>query len=132
MRVLPVPLLGFGTGAVGVRTAVTARYAGVDRMDNVPSIWLAAAACVGALATLGMAVVLVLAARRSPDRMWLAALPAAALGAFFWQSVPDPPEEALLIGLLLLFVSPFLIVGGVVAAILLVAAWFDRVATRAR
>lgn len=52
MRGLLFVVLGLGIGAVGVRTAVAARYAAVDRVDNVPSIWLAAAACIGALATL--------------------------------------------------------------------------------
>ena len=125
-------VLGLGIGAVGVRTAVAARYAAVDRVDNVPSIWLAAAACIGALATLGMASVLVVTARRSTNRLWLVALPAAPLGALVWQSVPEPPNQLLTVGLLLLFASPFLIVAAVVAAILLTAGWFDRFATRAR
>lgn len=132
MRGLLLVVLGLGIGAVGVQTAIAARYAAVDRVDNVPSIWLAAAACIGALATLGMAAVLVVIARRSTNRLWLVALPAAPLGALSWQSVPDPPSEVLTVGLFVLFASPFLIVAAVVAAILLTAGWFERFATRAR
>lgn len=132
LRGLLFVALGLGLGAVGVRTAVAARYAGVDRVDNVPSIWLAAAACIGGLAILAMAAVLVVAARRSTDRLWLVALAVAPLGALSWQSVPDPPSQVLTVGLFVLFASPVLIVAAVVAAILLTAGWFERFATRAR
>lgn len=129
---LSLPILGLGIGAVGVATAVAGRYAGVKRVDNVVSIWAAAAACLGGLATLAMAAIFVFAARSAPRRAWLAALPAAAVGALLWQAVSKPPKEALALGLFLLFASPFLVVSGIVAAILLGVNWLDRRVTRAR
>lgn len=127
-----LPLLGFGIGAVGISTVVAVRYAGVDRADNVVTIWMAAAACLGALATLGMMGICVVAARSAPKGLGLIALPTAIVGGLLWRVVPEPPKEALAMGLFVLFASPLLVVGGIAVAIPFGASWLDRRVTGTR